>query len=130
MTTFVDSSALYALLDRNDENHLRAAAEFERLEHADLVTHNYVLVEASALAQRRFGPPAVRTLLEDLASVLRVIWVDEDIHRVAVSVLLAASRRGISLVDCVSFEVMRRARIERAFAFDRDFALQGFRTVP
>jgi predicted nucleic acid-binding protein len=34
------------------------------------------------------------------------------------------------LVDWVSFEVMRRERIESAFAFDADFDAQGFRTIP
>jgi len=30
----------------------------------------------------------------------------------------------------VSFEVMRRHALETAFAFDRDFANQGFQTIP
>jgi predicted nucleic acid-binding protein len=36
----------------------------------------------------------------------------------------------MTLVDLVSFEVMRRLQIETAFAFDRDFARQGFALVP
>jgi predicted nucleic acid-binding protein len=39
-------------------------------------------------------------------------------------------RRRTSLVDWVSFEVMRRRGIETAFAFDRDFATAGFAVVP
>ncbi len=39
-------------------------------------------------------------------------------------------RRDVSLVDRVSFEVMRRRRIDGAFAFDRDFADHGFTTIP
>jgi predicted nucleic acid-binding protein len=38
--------------------------------------------------------------------------------------------RGISFVDRTSFELMRAEGIARAFAFDRDFARQGFETVP
>lgn len=34
------------------------------------------------------------------------------------------------LVHRVSFELMRAERIDRAFAFDADFARQGFATVP
>jgi predicted nucleic acid-binding protein len=44
--------------------------------------------------------------------------------------MLAAARRKVSLVDWVSFEVMRRTGIDVAFAFDDDFRAQGFRTVP
>jgi uncharacterized protein len=43
-----------------------------------------------------------------------------------VSALAAARRRDLSLVDCASFEVARRARARRAFAFDRHFVERGF----
>jgi len=33
-------------------------------------------------------------------------------------------------LNCVSFEVMRRSRLTRAFAFDRHFAEQGFQQIP
>jgi predicted nucleic acid-binding protein len=61
---FVDTSALYALLDRDDRRHADAAAIWRRLaeEARPLTTHSYVLVEAFALVQRRLGPAAVRAL--------------------------------------------------------------------
>jgi hypothetical protein len=34
-----------------------------------------------------------------------------------------------SLVDAVSFEVMRREKIDLAFAFDRHFEVAGFRLL-
>jgi len=36
----------------------------------------------------------------------------------------------VSLVDLVSFQVMREQDIARAFAFDRDFRTAGFSTIP
>jgi predicted nucleic acid-binding protein len=133
VTTLVDTSALYALLDEDDRNHERAArwltgpgsdAE-ERL-----VTHNYVVVEAAAVVQRRLGRGALGRLLMGLVAGLQVTYVDESLHRSATVALLASGRRRVSMVDWVSFEVMNQERIEQAFAFDRDFASQGFRTVP
>jgi predicted nucleic acid-binding protein len=47
-----------------------------------------------------------------------------------VAALLTANRRELSLVDCVSFEVMRRRDITSAFAIDTDFSKQGFTVVP
>ena len=38
--------------------------------------------------------------------------------------------RRVSLVDCVSFATTRELRLDTAFAFDRDFTDQGFRTLP
>jgi uncharacterized protein len=43
--------------------------------------------------------------------------------------VLAAARRNLSLVDCVSFELMRRLGIRRVFCFDPHFAEQGFELV-
>ena len=60
----------------------------------------------------------------------RVTWVDEGLHRAAMTALLTARRRDFSLVDCVSFETMRRAGAARAFAFERHFRQQGFDLVP
>ena len=92
--------------------------------------HNYVVLETTTLVQRRLGPAATRALHDSLLAPLRLVWVEEELHRAAVTALLAAVRRRISLVDWVSFELMRRAGVDTAFAFDRDFATQGFETVP
>jgi predicted nucleic acid-binding protein len=39
------------------------------------------------------------------------------------------SDQRFSLTDAVTFELMRRERIARAFAFDQDFATAGFELV-
>lgn len=128
MTVLTDTSAL-ALLDRNDIRHAQAAEAFPGLLGSEgLVTHNYVVVETTALVQRRLGAAAARRFLDDLVPSLSILWVDEDLHRAAVDRLLGG-RRKVSLVDWVSFELMRRLKISRAFAFDPDFEAQGFRTV-
>jgi predicted nucleic acid-binding protein len=132
VTTFVDTSALYALLDRDDQNHASAAGWFgaEDPHAAELLTHSYVVVESAALADRRLGRDAARALLEEVLPVMTLVFVNESLHRAAASAYLAATRRGPSLVDRVSFELMRDRAISQAFAFDRDFRAAGFATVP
>jgi predicted nucleic acid-binding protein len=95
-----------------------------------LVTHNYVLVETSALAQNRLGMPALRAIEEIIMPVLRVQWITQTHHRTAVEMVLAAHRRKLSLVDCASFLIMREQGISEAFTFDKHFTEQGFHTVP
>lgn len=131
MICFVDTSALYAVLDRDDENHTLARKAWEELLRANavLVTTNYVLVESFALVQHRLGLPAVRTLHDDVCPVLRVEWVEGTAHQAGVSGVLSANRRDLSLVDCVSFHVMRRMGVKDVFAFDRHFVEQGFTPV-
>lgn len=125
---FVDTSALYALLDASDERHDRARAAWLGLaEQKDsLITSSYVLVEATALLGRRLGIEAVRTLDSRFAPLLSVVWVNEALHRRAMAALLVAGKRNLSLVDCVSFEVMREMNIDIAFALDAHFQQQGF----
>ncbi len=129
---FVDTSALYAVLDRDDDCHPRASDTWIQLLRAQqtLVTHNYVLIEICALAQSRLGVPALRAVQEDILPVLQVQWITEARHYAAVQMALAADRKKLSVVDCASFLVMREERILEVFAFDKHFGEQGFRVVP
>lgn len=132
MVTLVDTSALYAYLDRRDANHDSARATFELLLGSgdDLVTHAYAVVETCALVQRRLGALAVRSLFDDLMPVIDTWPVDEETHRLAVAALLGSASRTVSLVDWTSFSLMRGRGVERAFAFDTDFERHGFPTIP
>ena len=130
MTTFVDTSALYALLDADDDHHPAAAAVADRLLGSPLLTHSFVLVETAALVQSRLGLEAVRVLVDDLLPPVDIAWVDQELYGRAQSSLLSTARRGLSLVDWTSFELMRTRQIDTAFAFDEDFVAQGFETLP
>lgn len=132
MSIFVDTSGFLAVLDRDEINHRRAADAWSEIlqSNEDLVTSNYVLVETYALLQNRLGLPAVRFFQEEVAPVLNISWVDTALHHASMSILLAAGRKKLSLVDCVSFETMRRKGITTAFTLDRHFREQGFACFP
>lgn len=129
MTVFVDTSALYALLDEDDGNHERAVSAWVDLLDRDRpVTHAYVVVETSALVQRRLGMQAAAQLHRALLPATRVFPVGAEIHARAVERWLTAGRRALSLVDVTSFVVMESLGITRAFAYDQDFRAAGFDT--
>jgi len=132
MKVFVDTSAILGGLNSADDWHDPATKAWEKFlaEATLLVTTNYVVVESLAVIQGRLGLPAVRAFLAEIVPNLRVEWVDEDTHRTASAALLAADRRGLSLVDLCSFETMRRLGIRSVFTFDRHFRQHGFETVP
>jgi uncharacterized protein len=133
MTTFVDTSAFFALLAGDDAESDRASRWLDEIASRDderLITHNYVVVESIALIHRRLGTDLVRTFLDNLLPVCEVRFVDEGIHARAVVAYLAGISRRSAFVDRTSFELMRAERIDRAFAFDPDFGREGFEVVP
>ena len=132
MSLFVDTSALVAFLDADQLRHAEVIDTWDRaiVDERTLFTSNYVLVESFALVQRRLGLEALRALADVLVPMLRPLWIDEALHAAVVASLFAAGRRKLSLVDCTSFELMRRHGLTEALALDDDFARQGFRLLP
>jgi uncharacterized protein len=132
MRIFVDTSAFYALLDRDDRNHPKAKEKWGEILGAApaLVTSNYALVETLALLQSRLGLEAVRGFQEDVVPILKVEFVTPELHRASTAALLSIGKRGLSLVDCVSFGLMRDFGIRIAFTFDAHFKEQGFDILP
>jgi len=128
MIAFVDTSAFYAVLNRLDENHETADSIWKLLLEQDavLATNNYVLVETCVITQNRLGLEAVREFQQEIVPILRVEWVTKSQHDSAMAAVLAAARKKLSLVDCVSFAMMREAGIRKAFAFDAHYVEQGF----
>jgi len=128
LTAFVDTSALIAFLDAEDPAHgvCREAWRHAVLEAEGLVTTDYVVLEAVAGAQRRWGLDAVRTLVGEYLPLIEVGSVSTEDRSVALAALLAAGRRHLSLVDCVTFTVMRRLGIREYLGLDPHFEEQGF----
>jgi predicted nucleic acid-binding protein len=93
---------------------------------AALVTSNDVLVETCALVQHRLGLDALRTLQDDILPLLTVEWINRAQHDSAMGAVLSAGRKKLSVVDCVSFGLIRAAGWRKAFAFDSHFVEQGF----
>ena len=75
MIVFADTSALFALLVRDDRMHLKARKNFAwfAAQGVQLITSSYVLVETIALLQRRIGLPAVNDFNAKIAPVLEIV---------------------------------------------------------
>lgn len=127
-SVFVDTSALFALIVSDDQKHDASKRVFDELAEdlTPLTSSSYVLVETFALLQRRAGRKAVAAMRENVAPLLDIVWVDRALHEAGLDRLSQSRSKHLSLVDCVSFEIMRRQSIAAAFAFDRHFSAAGF----
>jgi uncharacterized protein len=123
----VDTSAWYAALDADDEYNARARRVFAELRDSGdrPVTHNYVVLESVALMDRRLKKTDVARFVAEMLPAADIEWIQPSLHDVALAAYLDARSRA-SLVDHVSFALMRARGITTAFAFDPDFASQGF----
>jgi phosphopantetheine--protein transferase-like protein len=88
-------------------------------------------------AERQHSPASLaarfaakEALAKALGAPAGLHWVDAEVHREAVTAMLTAGRRKLSLVDCSSFVLMRRQGIDTVFTFDDHFPEQGFAAVP
>lgn len=131
MKIFVDSSFLFPLVHDKDEDHPRAEriGRWIASQSHELLTTNYVLVECISLIQRRVGMAAAARTAKYVAANATVIWMDEARHRAVMHEWEREPRRGLSIVDCSSFSVMREEGITDALAFDRHFRDAGFRLL-
>ena len=116
------------MLVKNDYMHVRARQNFAHFaqHRVQLVTSSFVLVETAALLQRRVGLEAVHDFQSKIMPLLEMIWVSGDWYTRAIQRLFALNNRSISLVDCLSFEIMESREITHAFTFDKHFSENGF----
>ncbi len=131
---FVDTSAWVALIHRRDQHHSRALQLWPGIRDGqrELVTTGLVAGETHALLLRRRGAEAAATFVESLLTsrLGHVVWTDATITRNALERWLRGfDDQLFTLVDAVSFEVMRREGIREAFTFDKDFERAGFKTI-
>lgn len=130
MSVFVDTSAWFALASATDQDHPAARAIYRDLvdHNEELITTSYALAETMGLIQHRLGWKPLG-LFAAAARTVEVVWIDGERHREAEELLFARRRRGINIVDTAGFVVMRALDLDAAFAFDDDFAREGFRVL-
>jgi predicted nucleic acid-binding protein len=125
---FVDTSFWVALRNRSDGRHGEAKTLLELKERHQLVTTNHVRGETWTYLRRRGGHRSATAFLDAVARSprLQVVFVTEELERLAVGWLARHDEREYSFEDATSFETMRAMRIHEALAFDGDFSAAGF----
>lgn len=131
---FIDTGALVARYLQADQYHARAERVWKQIERlrTPVVTSNFVLDEVLTFLARRtgsaFAASRVRTIFE--SSAFEILRPDLSIETEALALFEKFADQSVSFTDAVSFALMRRRRIQRAFTFDRHFALAGFEVWP
>jgi len=93
------------------------------------MTHSYVLAEFVALAMvRRLPRQATLAFVAELQDnpLVRVVYVDESLHREALALLQQRLDKTWTLCDAVSFLLMQQQGIVEALTTDVHFEQAGF----
>jgi predicted nucleic acid-binding protein len=130
---YIDTSAFYALADTNDKNHEAASVVYARLleRRTIFLLSDHVLAETATLLRRRLGYEAsdrFLRLMEESQTMgtFEVIFIDESLLNSAKRIFSDMTDPKLSLVDALSFSIMKKTRTSQYFAFDDHFQKAGF----
>jgi predicted nucleic acid-binding protein len=127
---FVDTSAWYALNDRDDQFRQQALDKLARArsQRIELITSDYIFDESITLISARIGHrPAVAFGDAMLKSGIgHMVMVTDDIRLAAFELFKKYGDKSLSFTDCTSFVLMKRLKLKTAFTFDGHFEQVGF----
>ena len=131
---FVDTGAWIALADKDDIHHKKAAGILPSLLTTcnRLITSNLVISESYVLILNELGHKASSDFLAKIKTSPRIlkIYSNEEIESDAVRMLAKYVDQDFSYTDAVSFIIMKRNKIKKAFCFDKHFITAGFEKFP
>lgn len=123
---FVDTGFVVVLINQRDQYHQQAAELADRFERHPLIVTNAVLLEISNALVRNYKKEAIEVIEQFLASdEVEVIHLTPQLFAQAFSQYRMYQDKEWGLVDCISFIVMREARVRQALTFDRHFVQAG-----
>ncbi len=96
------------------------------------MTSNLVIAETYIIILNELGHKAAIEFLEKINASPRILIIHStsEIEADAVIILKKYADQDFSYTDAVSFAIMKRQRIKKAFCFDKHFLTAGFENVP
>ena len=127
---FLDSSAIYALADRNDTDH-EAVVEVYRGRTTEYLTHEVILLEAFSLIAKRVHKEAAIDWIGALKASPRIniTPASPDLIERGWQRCARFADKEWDWIDCVSFEFMDANRLRDALSLDHHFAQAGFKLL-
>jgi predicted nucleic acid-binding protein len=122
----VDTSAIYALIDRSDNWHLKAKQYFSEIktQELDVVVTNFIVAETHALLLSRIGHELAREWIRNL--LWSIEYVNKADEKRAREIIITYHDKSFSYTDATTFAVMERLGLSVALAFDSHFNQFGW----
>ena len=132
MKLLADTGALLALFNPRDNLHQRARKFARDAAGTRFVVTELILSETVTRLRARTDAAHAADVGAALLSSRRyeVLFVDPPLVEAGLADLLRFADKRLSLVDAVSFAVIRALALDGSFTFDRDFSDCGFAVYP
>jgi len=131
---FIDTGAWVSLADGDDAHHKDAASLFPSLlqKSKELITSNLVVAESYILILKGLGHNGAIDFLDKINGSPRVtrVYSTSDIDKEAEEILKKYMDQDFSYTDAVSFAIIKKQKIKKAFSFDKHFQTMGFIRLP
>ncbi len=126
----VDTAYVLALVNERDQYHDRAQELADLFEGHDLLITDAVLLEIGNALARGFKEQAIEIISYFIESEeVEIFRHSSQIFDKAFALYKKYDDKEWSLVDCISFIVMRERGIKQALTFDRHFEQAGFLAI-
>lgn len=127
---FVDTAYVLALINERDQYHDRAQELADFFEGQELVITDAVLLEIGNALSRGYKKQAINIINYFIESdEVEVVRHTSQVFDKAFAMYKKYDDKEWSLVDCISFVVMREKGIKQALTFDNHFQQAGFKTI-
>lgn len=127
---FIDSAYVIALVNRRDKYHYEATSLAHRYNKRKFVVTDAVLFEIGNALARQYRESAARIFDQFLgSSEVEIVYTTPERLEKAITLYKLMADKQWSLVDCVSFELMRERGIDEALTPDHHFTQAGFRIM-
>lgn len=133
MRLFLDSWALIARYNKDDDDHEFVLEKFQKIIGGEIpvtrmYTSDYVIGEAVTVARVRASHKTAVELGEAVlnSQAIEKLNVDGETFRTAWRIFKKYADKDFSFVDCTSFALMWSKGVQHVFSFDKHFDEVGF----
>ena len=126
----IDTVFVVALINIRDQYHSQAIQWSQQIEGANILVTDAVLLEVGNQLARSHRAEAAQ-IIEDFltSSETEVVHLTPGLFVEALAMYKNFRDKTWSLVDCISFVVMKRSGIEKALTADHHFTQAGFQAL-
>lgn len=127
---FLDASGIIALLNKSDNLHEQAKQILNQFTSSNyrFLTTDLILVETGNTLSTPKFKNAVKSYIKTLqnSDKVQIIYTTKDDFDMGLGEFEKFQDKDWGLVDCISFDIMRRHHCTQAFTHDHHFEQAGF----